>query len=60
MLTVDTIRKMFEDEVMKITKQKTYMDIWQMFALFSILHTPVSVCPHLGESNCACRSSLEH
>ena len=40
MLTDDTI---FEDEIMETTKQKTYMDIWQMFALFSILHKPVSV-----------------
>ena len=48
-LNEKTIRTVFEHEVMKISKQKTYMGIWQIFALASVLKRPVfSAYPCLG------------
>ncbi|XP_041368077.1 uncharacterized protein LOC121382620 [Gigantopelta aegis] len=48
-LTERTIETISEQEVLKSVKPKTYMGIWQMCALSSVLHMPVfSVYPQLG------------
>lgn len=50
-LTNETIKTLFEHEVMTICKPKTYMGIWQLFALGSVLKMPIfSVYPNLGDS----------
>ena len=51
-LNDEIIQIIFEDEVMKMSKQKEHMGIWQMFALSSILHRPIfSAYPRLGNPN---------
>lgn len=56
-LDQETIRVIFEHEVMKIAKPRTYMGIWQMIALSTVLQVPLhSVYPNLG--NPVVRSDL--
>ena len=48
-LNDEVIRIVFEYEMFKIAKPKTYMGIWQTCALSSVLHMPIfSVYPALG------------
>lgn len=48
-LTPSIIETIFEHEVLKITKPKSYMGIWQLFGLASVLQMPIySVYPKLG------------
>ena len=47
-----TIQDIYEREVMKIRKRSTYMGIWQIFALSSVLQQKVfSIYPKLGNVN---------
>ena len=47
-----TIKTVYENEVLKITEAKTYMGIWQVFALSSVLGSPLmSIYPQLGNPN---------
>ncbi|MES9906221.1 MAG: hypothetical protein ABW168_26520, partial [Sedimenticola sp.] len=44
-----TIKDIFENEIMKIRKRKSFMGIWQVFGLASVLQMPIySVYPVLG------------
>ncbi|VDI73607.1 Hypothetical predicted protein [Mytilus galloprovincialis] len=46
------IERLYEREVLKICKNKSYMGIWQVFALASVLCRPIySVYPNLGNPN---------
>ncbi|CAC5422422.1 unnamed protein product [Mytilus coruscus] len=46
------IERLYEREVLNICKNKTYMGIWQVFALGSVLCRPIySVYPNLGNPN---------
>ena len=48
-LTSDKIRDIYEREVLKITKEKVYMGIWQIHALSSVLGMSLrSIYPELG------------
>jgi len=48
-LTPSIIEMIFEHEVLKLIKPKSYMGIWQLFGLSSVLHMPIySVYPNLG------------
>lgn len=47
--TQDQITEIYKKEVLKITKDKSSMGIWQIFALSSVLKRPIfSVYPNLG------------
>ncbi|KAL3890798.1 hypothetical protein ACJMK2_003076 [Sinanodonta woodiana] len=47
-----TLQDIYEREVMKIRKRSTYMGIWQIFALSSVLQQKVfSIYPKLGNVN---------
>ncbi|CAC5390284.1 unnamed protein product [Mytilus coruscus] len=51
-LTENIIRSIYQKEIMKIRLEKTYMGIWQIHALSSVLCTPIySVYPKLGNPN---------
>ncbi|CAG2208384.1 THAP9 [Mytilus edulis] len=51
-LTENIIRSIYQKEIMKIRLDKTYMGIWQIHALSSVLCTPIySVYPKLGNPN---------
>lgn len=39
--TVRVIEDIFEQEIMKVRKSKSFMGIWQMFALLSVLKRPI-------------------
>lgn len=48
-LTPSIIEMIFEHEVLKLVKPKSYMGIWQLFGLSSVLQMPIySVYPNLG------------
>lgn len=48
-LTDTVIERIFQQELLKITKPKTYMGIWQLFALASVLKMPIfSMYPNKG------------
>ena len=56
-LDQETIRVIFEHEAMKMAKPRTYMGMWQMMALSTVLQVPLhSVYPNLG--NPVVRSDL--
>ena len=56
-LDQETIRVIFEQEIMKMAKPKEYMGMWEMMALSSALQVPLySVYPNLG--NPVVRSDL--
>ncbi|RUS85585.1 hypothetical protein EGW08_006668 [Elysia chlorotica] len=51
-LNAEVIKKLYEKEVMDICKDKSYMGIWQMFALATVLKMPIRRCyPSLGISS---------
>lgn len=51
-LTKDQIAEIYKKEILKITQDKSYMGIWQIFALSSVLNRPIfSVYPNLGNPN---------
>ncbi|CAC5359740.1 unnamed protein product [Mytilus coruscus] len=51
-LTENIIRSIYQKEIMKIRLDKTYMGIWQIHALSSVLCTPIySVYPKLENPN---------
>jgi hypothetical protein len=48
-LSEDVIAEIYRREIMKVTKEKTYMGIWQMHRLSSVLKMPVlSIYPKHG------------
>lgn len=48
-LTKNTTETIYEQEVMNISKPRSYMGIWQLFGLSSVLQMPIySVHPSLG------------
>lgn len=48
-ITDDVIKEVYRREIMKITKEKTYMGIWQIHSLSTVLKIPIrSVYPELG------------
>jgi hypothetical protein len=48
-LTKETIRNVYETEVLKLSKIKSFMGIWEICALSTVLQRPVfSVYPQLG------------
>ena len=48
-LTKETIRNVFETEVIKLTRIRSFMGIWEICALATVLQRPVfSVYPQLG------------
>ena len=50
-LTEEIIRRIFEIETMSIARPKSFMGIWQMFGLASVLQMPIfSVYSDLGEN----------
>jgi len=51
-LTYNIVKDIYRKEVMKIRIDKTYMGIWQLHALASVLDTPIySIYPKLGNPN---------
>ncbi|VDI21188.1 Hypothetical predicted protein, partial [Mytilus galloprovincialis] len=51
-LSLRKVEMVYQKEVMKITKNRSYMGIWQLFSLSSILCRPLfSVYPMLGNPN---------
>ena len=51
-LTEEKVRSIFRQEVPSVTRDKSFMGIWQIHALSSVLKTPIfSVYPNLGNSN---------
>lgn len=51
-LTETTIESIYTQEVVTISRQYTYMGIWQLFALSNVLNTRLfSVYPNLGNPN---------
>ncbi|CAG2232244.1 unnamed protein product [Mytilus edulis] len=51
-LSLRKVEMVYKQEVMKITKNRSYMGIWQLFSLSSILCRPLfSVYPMLGNPN---------
>ena len=51
-LTESFVKQIFEKEVLSICKAKSFMGIWQLFSLSSVLALPIySVYPKLGNPN---------
>ena len=50
-LTHEIIKQVLEKEIMSISKPRSFMGLWQMFGLASVLQMPIfSVYPILGEN----------
>ncbi|KAK3715465.1 hypothetical protein RRG08_003194 [Elysia crispata] len=50
-LNAEPIKQLYEREVMDLCRDKSYMGIWQMFALATVLKMPIRSCyPSLGIS----------
>ena len=51
-LKENDIENIYKKEIMKIRRNKTFMGIWQIFALSSVLSRPIfSIYPKLGNKN---------
>ncbi|WAR10688.1 hypothetical protein MAR_035764 [Mya arenaria] len=51
-MTNENIKSIYRKEILSITKDKSFMSIWQVHALSSVLKTPIqSVYPELGNRN---------
>ncbi|WAR25167.1 hypothetical protein MAR_010871 [Mya arenaria] len=51
-MTNENIKSIYRKEILSITKDKSFMGIWQVHALSSVLKTPIqSVYPELGNRN---------
>ena len=51
-LKAEVIKQLYEKEVLDICKDRSYMGIWQMFALATVLKMPIRSCyPSLGISS---------